>query len=186
MKKPLLDVIFASDKRKNVLLLMQDGPKQMGTLLKSLGTTRTALLPQIRILEEHYLVKHDKDTYELTTVGKLITDEMIPLLDVIDADVEYWGTHKLDFIPLHLLQRIGELKACNLIEVPFHEIFEEDKQFTEKAKKSKSVFTVTSYAFPHFEKILADLIVNNVSISIIIQKNSMENSSVNTSITPRH
>jgi predicted transcriptional regulator len=58
MKKPLLDVIFASEKRKNVLLVLQEGPKQMETLLESLGTIRQALLPQIRILEEHYLVAH--------------------------------------------------------------------------------------------------------------------------------
>ncbi|MDN5309805.1 MAG: hypothetical protein PWP14_1199 [Methanolobus sp.] len=34
----------------------------MEELLSSLDTTRTALLPQIRILEEHSLVNHYEDT----------------------------------------------------------------------------------------------------------------------------
>ncbi|AFV25201.1 hypothetical protein Mpsy_3002 [Methanolobus psychrophilus R15] len=91
MKKPLLDVIFASEKRKNFILLLKDGPQEMGYLLKSLDTNRQALLPQIRVLEEHHLVSHDRDTYELTTIGKLVVDRMTPVLytiDALDADID--------------------------------------------------------------------------------------------------
>ncbi len=177
MKKPLLDVIFASDKRKNSLLLLQDGPKEMVTILNSLKTTRQALLPQVRILEEHQLVHHFGDKYELTTIGKLIVDKMVPFLgtvEVLDTDIDYWGTHSLDFIPPYLLKRIGELDSCIRIETSLHEIFEEDKLFTEEAKKSKSIFTISSYVFPNFEKTLSELIANNVSISIIISKELYE------------
>jgi predicted transcriptional regulator len=119
MKKPLLDVMFASEKRKNVLLLMQDGPKKMEYLLQSLNTSRQALLPQTKILEEHYLIQHEKDTYMLTHVGKLIIDEIAPAIgtvDVLSNDIDYWGTHNFDFIPLHLLSRIRELGLCNSVE----------------------------------------------------------------------
>jgi predicted transcriptional regulator len=108
MKKSLLDVIFMSEKRKGVLLLLQKGAQEMEDLLVSLKTTRQALLPQIRVLEDHYLVAHYKDVYELTTIGKLIVDEMKPLVDtitVLDSDINYWGSHNLDFIPSLLLQR---------------------------------------------------------------------------------
>ncbi|TGC06499.1 hypothetical protein CUN85_12890 [Methanolobus halotolerans] len=66
----MLDVIFASEKRKNVLLMMHDGPQDMETILKSLKTTRQALLPQIKVLEKHNLISHSNDTYKLTTMGK--------------------------------------------------------------------------------------------------------------------
>jgi predicted transcriptional regulator len=49
MKKPLLEIVFMSEKRKGVLLLLQDGAKEMEFLLKSLNTTRPALLPQMKI-----------------------------------------------------------------------------------------------------------------------------------------
>lgn len=178
MKKSLLDVIFASEKRKNALLLLQDEAKEMEYLLKSLDTTRQALLPQIRILEEHHLVSHDGDTYDLTTIGKLIIDKIAPLISTVntfDVDIDYWGTHSLNFIPPHLFKRINELKACTVIEIPLHEIYEENKQFTEGAKKSKSIYTITSHAFPNFKKILTELIANDVSISIIVTKELFEN-----------
>lgn len=71
MTKPLLDVLFMSEKRKNFLLFLQDGTKEMEDILKSLGTTRQALLPQIKVLQEHCLVSHSKDAYELTAIGEL-------------------------------------------------------------------------------------------------------------------
>lgn len=98
MKKQLIDVVFASDKRKNVLLLLKDGPEKMEDLLNSLETSRQALLPQIRILEEHNLVADSNDVYGLTTIGKLVVEEMVPLLEkvrVFDNNIEFWGTHNL-------------------------------------------------------------------------------------------
>jgi predicted transcriptional regulator len=118
MKRPLLDVMFASEKRKDVLLLQQDGPKEMGSLLKYLNTSRQALLPQTKILEAHYLIQHEKDTYTLTHIGKLIIDEIAPAIgtiDVLNNNIDYWGTHNFNFIPPHLLNRIRELGPCNSV-----------------------------------------------------------------------
>ena len=85
MTKALHDVIFASGKRKGVLQLLKDGPQEMEYLLTSLDTTRQALLPQIRTLEEHYLIDQHKDTYQLTIIGKLLVDKMAPFLETIEA-----------------------------------------------------------------------------------------------------
>lgn len=81
----MLDVLFMSEKRKGVLLLLKDGTKETEYLLDCLDTTRQALLPQIRVLQEHCLVSHSKDAYELTAIGKLIVDEMTLLLDKIEV-----------------------------------------------------------------------------------------------------
>lgn len=62
-KTLLLDVLFASEKRRSVLLLLQDESKEMDFFLKSLDMTRQSLLPQIKVLEEHHLISHHKDTY---------------------------------------------------------------------------------------------------------------------------
>jgi predicted transcriptional regulator len=177
MKKPLLDVMFASEKRKNVLLLMQDGPKKMEYLLQSLNTSRQALLPQTKILEEHYLIQHEKDTYMLTHVGKLIIDEIAPAIgtvDVLSNDIDYWGTHNFDFIPLHLLSRIRELGLCNSVEVKMQDIFDEDATFVEEAKRTKFLFTVTSFVFPHMRKLVSELTEMNVKISSIISSGLYE------------
>jgi predicted transcriptional regulator len=51
------------------LIILQEGPTEMENLLKYLETTRQALLPQTKILEDNYLVTHYNDTYELTIIG---------------------------------------------------------------------------------------------------------------------
>ncbi|WP_370867609.1 hypothetical protein [Methanolobus sp.] len=85
MKQPLLDVVLISDKRTKVLLISKDGPQEMQYFLSSLNTTRQTLLPQIRVLEDHHLVNHYRDTYELTTIGKPVVGEMAPLLDTTNT-----------------------------------------------------------------------------------------------------
>jgi predicted transcriptional regulator len=174
LKKPLLEVIFASEKRKKVLLLLRDGAKEMEALLMSLDTTRQALLPQVRILEEHHLVSHDKDVYELTTIGKLVVYKMNPLLDtlgIFDEDIDYWGTRDLDFIPLHLLKKINELGLCKVVAaVSTVELCEPSKQAVENAKKSNTQVSVTTFLFPNFTSILEDFKDQGVKMWLVVSE----------------
>jgi predicted transcriptional regulator len=171
VKKPLLDVIFASEKRKKVLLFLKSGPKEMDVILEYLNTTRQALLPQMRTLEEHHLLVHYKDTYELTDIGKLIVDEMIPLLstvEILDVDVDYWGSRKLDFIPTHLLKRLHELGTCKRIDPTILEMYEIHDDFYEASKRSTSHFAITAAFHPHFPSLFRELISNKVHIYVIM------------------
>ncbi|TGC08709.1 transcriptional regulator [Methanolobus halotolerans] len=181
-KKPLLDVIFASDKRKNVLLLLKSGPKEMGFILNYLNTSRQALLPQIRILEEHHLIDKQDDNYELTDIGKLIVDEMAPLLstlDVLDVDIDYWATRNLDFIPPHLLKRINELGACERITPSISEMYEIHDKFYEISRKSTSYFAITAAFFPNSTKLLHELVSNNVHIYVIMSNDLFDKQRTN-------
>lgn len=171
MKKSLLDVIFASEKRKNILLLLRDGEQEMESLLKSLGTSRQSVLPQMKILQEHYLVDHYDDTYQLTTVGKLIVDEMVPLLstfEVLNVDIDYWGSRNLDFIPPHLLEKIYELEQYNLIKPTLAELYEVNRDFIESSKNSISLFFVFTFMHPSFPAFITQFIKNDINTSIVI------------------
>ncbi len=171
MKKKLLDVIFASEKRLKVLLLLQNEPKEMPFILDSLETTRTSLLPQIKILEENNLVSHKNDTYELTTIGKLLVDEMRNLLEAIDVfefDIDYWGSHNIDFIPEDLLRRIPEMGQCNIVIPPISESHELLKDFHQSSLRSVSLSGVTTFFHPNFEALFNELMDKNVEIYTII------------------
>jgi len=173
VKKPLLDVLFMSEKRKEVLLLLQNEAQGMEYLLRSLDTTRQALLPQIRILEEHYLISHDKDTYELTTIGKLIVDEMAPLLNTIkvfDSNVDYWGTHNIDFIPPALLKRINELEGCMVMTPSLTEMHYLNKELHKYTLKSKSLYGVIRILSSDYQEILNQLLENDIDVYVIISK----------------
>ncbi|KXS40696.1 MAG: hypothetical protein AWU59_2429 [Methanolobus sp. T82-4] len=175
--KPLIDVIFRSEKRKNTLLLLKDNPGKMDFLLKELDSTRQALLPQIRILEDHFLVTGYNDVYELTTIGKLIADEVQPLLgtmDVLNEDIEYWGTHKLDFIPEHLRLNIRDLQGFRTIKPSLTEMFELNREYYDYAKKSGSLYKLTTYFHPDFPAFFEELTDNNVRINFIITEDLLD------------
>jgi predicted transcriptional regulator len=177
MKKSLLDVIFMSEKRKGVLLLLQKGAQEMEDLLVSLKTTRQALLPQIRVLEDHYLVAHYKDVYELTTIGKLIVDEMKPLVDtitVLDSDINYWGSHNLDFIPSHLLERIGELGKYEIVNPSLTEINALNQKIIERSLISKAQYSIGIFYHPDFPKLITGMIQNNVHVHFITNSEVLE------------
>lgn len=177
MKKPLLDVIFASDKRKNVLRLLQDGPQEMEYILGQLDTTRQALLPQMRILEDHYLVTDSKDIYELTTIGKLVASKMIPLLNVIesfDVDIDFWGTLNLDFIPSHLLKKFFKLEHIVIEDPKLHNIYEINQQFFERTEMSKSLISITSFLRSDFAQNFPKWIANGMQMSYVISLKLLE------------
>jgi len=171
--KPLLDIIFASEKRKNVLLLLQDGPKKMEFLLKSLHTNRQALLPQIRILDNHYLITHSHDVYVLTTIGKLIVDEMIPFLDTVESlesDIDYWGNRNLDFIPPHLFKRISELEECTIVNPSITKIYELNDKITDSCYNSDSVSMIAASFHPDYPAIFSEMANKNVKVRYIYDR----------------
>jgi len=173
MKKALLDVLFMSEKRTSTLLLLKDGAKGMEVLLKNLKTNRQSLLPQIRILEEHYLVDHCKDTYKLTTIGNLIVNEMAPLVsttEVIDSNIDYWGSHNLEFVPPDLLERINELRNYKVLNPSIVEMFEINKDFVESAIRSGSISLISTIMHPDFPSLLSDFIKGNKEVLLIISK----------------
>lgn len=173
IKKPLLDVLFASDKRKSLLLLLEDGPAKMEAILKSLETTRQALLPQIRTLEDHHLVIGSGDVYELTTIGKRIVDEMTPLIgtiDVLDVDIDFWAERNLDFIPPELLNRIWELKPYKINEASMSDMNQPVKELVETIASSKIMYAVTNIFHPNFMDMFTLWAQSSVEIRMIFSK----------------
>jgi predicted transcriptional regulator len=177
MDKPLYEVIFASEKRKNLLLLLQAGPKEMPAILESLDTTRTALLPQVRVLEKNYLVSRHKDNYKLTTLGKLIVDEMTPFLDtlnVFDVNVDYMGNHDLSFIPPELLQRIKELHPYKVIEPSLCDINQPNWELIKTTASSERMCAVTSIFHPNFMDLFNLWAQNEVKVEMVFTKEFFE------------
>ena len=171
MKKQLLNVVFASDKRKNVLLFLKGGPQKMSPLLELLDATRSSLLPQMKILEDYHMIIHYGDTYELTTIGKLLIDKMIPLLDKVeffDSDINYWGTHNLSFIPPELLHRLNKLRKCKVITPSYVDIYKLNKEILKTSLISRYHYGIVTFYHPLFPQFISDMISNNVHVHMIV------------------
>lgn len=177
MKKTLLDLLFRSERRKNILLLLQDGPLDMEVLLLSINSPRQSLLPQLRLLEKHYLITQSNNVYELTSVGKVMVEKMKPLLgvvDTLDCDINYWGKHKLDFIPPHLMSRMRDLGLCKVIVPHLVNLYDINEEFFEQCSASKSLTIVVTFLYPNFPEIYNAWIDRGVQVTIIVSKGLFE------------
>ncbi|KXS43906.1 MAG: hypothetical protein AWU59_833 [Methanolobus sp. T82-4] len=160
-----------------MLLSLRDGPKDIETILRSLRTTRQALIPQIRVLEDHYLIDQLDNAYELTTVGRLLIDEMTILLgtiEVFDGNTDYWGTHNLDFIPPYLLKRIKELGKCEQVNLSLTESYQLNQDVVKTTFMSESFFVITSFFHPDYPRVFHEMVQGGVNLYIIVSGNVLE------------
>ena len=94
MENTLLDLILLSEKRKNVLLLLLEGPKDIETIKKALNASATAVQPQVKKLKEQHLVVQEKNLYKLSEIGRIVAEKMKPLVDtlsVLEENTDYWA-----------------------------------------------------------------------------------------------
>lgn len=173
LKKSIFDILFASEKRKNVMLLLKDGPREMSFLLDSLDTSRQALLPQMKILKERDLVYQSNDAYGLTNTGRLIANEMEPFIDTIetlDINSHYFAQHNVDGIPEHLLKRINEIRGFTLVEPDHVNSIELNTDHLEDCLRSKAVYFVYTFMHPGAKSVLDRLVAKGIQVSIIFSK----------------
>jgi predicted transcriptional regulator len=171
MEDSLLDLIFLSEKRKNILLLLLEGPEDINTIKKNLKASATSVQPQIKMLKEKRLVVQDKDIYRLSEIGKIIAEKMKPLLDtlsVLEQNSEYWADRDISKIPPFLLQRMGELGQCNIVEPRMEHMFELIPEYVENTKKSRRFEALISYFHPLFPSFYLEIAQNGTSVSLIL------------------
>lgn len=157
--------------------MLRDGPKEMEAILSHLETTRQALLPQIRILEDHFLVTGSDDAYELTAIGELVVREMLHLLgtiEVFDGSTDYWGSHNLDFIPPHLFKRIKELGKCKEVKLPLTESYQLNQETVETTFTSSSFFVITSFFHPNYPTVFPEMARKGVKLYIIASEHVLD------------
>ncbi|KXS42921.1 MAG: hypothetical protein AWU59_1389 [Methanolobus sp. T82-4] len=177
MSKSLIDIIFTSEKRKCALLLLKDGPLKMDSLLSSMETKRQALLPQMKVLTDNHLIYHHGDEYELTVIGEMIVDKISPLLNTVnlfDTDIDYWGSHDIDFIPPHLLERVYELGQGRVIKPSIADFYEVNTKIVETTMKSKSMRIISSFIHPDSFNKIEGFVASGVEITIIITRELYE------------
>ena len=56
MDKALIDLLFMSQKRKDLLLLLKNGGKTIEEIIDTLNVNPTGMLPQIKKLKDEHLV----------------------------------------------------------------------------------------------------------------------------------
>lgn len=173
MQLELIEIIFLSEKRKQLLLFLANGPKNINEITESLQAPSTAILPQIKKLKEKSLVLQEGKSYTLSLIGKILVDKMKPLvstMDVFEDNLEYWTERDLQGIPLSFRRRLGELGKCKLIQPDLDRMFELDPEIVDNLFKSKSILECISYFHPSLISLCQEFAENGVEVSFLMSE----------------
>ncbi|MEN6610512.1 MAG: winged helix-turn-helix domain-containing protein [Methanoregulaceae archaeon] len=165
----LLSTIISSDKRRNVLLLLQEGPQTLEDIKSRLNVTATGMLPQLRILESEFLIQRSDRNYELTIIGKTIVSHLDPFIrtvDVFNRNKKFWREHLLSEIPEDILLGIRDLGDYQILETPDEEIFGINA-FIDNLVGAKDVKGLSHTVHPRFPGFFMDLAKRGVKSSLV-------------------
>lgn len=177
MSSSLCDTIWLSEKRKNLLLLLMEGPRDIEQIKTSLNVTSKAMMPQIKILKKQGLVLQKENTYMLSEIGKLVVGNMLPLLntlEVLEENKEYWTSRDTSVIPQEQFMRLGELGECMVIEPDLNHLFDLPREFTENLIKSRCIMSSLSYYHPLYSSLYSRLAKSGAEMEIVLTKAVLE------------
>jgi predicted transcriptional regulator len=177
MKQSLINLILFSDRRKELLLLLREKPRDIDTIKELLNVDAGSVQPHIKKMRDAHLIIEEKKVYRLSEIGKIIVENMEPLLntiEVFEVNDNYWKTHDLTRIPDFLLERIDELGRCELLEPDAEHLFETPQVFLEKLLSSKEILTFVSYFHPEAPSLYAGIAENGTRHVLCMTENVIE------------
>lgn len=166
----LLNVISASDKRRNLLLLLDNGPREWDDIKRILKVTSTGMLPQIKILEEEHLIERDGRMFSLTSMGRTLTTHMKPLvetMDVFDRNRKFWGEHNLDVLPQPILNDIRQIGNYQIVENADEEIFDING-FLNNISRAKRIMGISHTIHPRYPDFFLNFAKKKIPVSLIL------------------
>jgi predicted transcriptional regulator len=176
MQPELIDVVFRSQKRRDLLLLLGESSKTMEEIKLFLDVSPTAILPQIKKLTDSDLVTQRDGRYELTDMGDQVFKKVQSLVNtlILLEREDYWLEHDLGGIPQYLLDRIGDLKDCSLIKTDPSHIFEPKTELLNFFNSSRCLMVFSSFYRPEFLSLYSNLGNLRSEITLIFTESVLE------------
>ncbi len=176
MQHELIDVVFRSQKRRDLLLLLGEEPRTMEEIKTLLDVSPTAILPQIKRLTDSDLVIQKNGSYELTDMGDQVfkrVKSLVNVLILLERD-NYWIEHDLSGIPPYLLNKIGDLKDCKLVEPDPSQIFEPSTELLKFFSSSRYLMVFSSFYRPEFLPLYTRLARLESDVTLIFTESVLE------------
>ncbi|TGC08996.1 helix-turn-helix transcriptional regulator [Methanolobus halotolerans] len=177
MRSSLVNVVWFSEKRRNLLLLLSEGKRDIEQIKRSLNVTTRSIMPQIKTLRYEHLIIQEGDYFSLTSVGEIIVKNMLPFMEnsrIVEENRDFWASRNIDAIPPHLFSNIRELGHYFLIEPDMNHLFELPREFIENIPKSKHITTFVSYIHPAFPSLYSKVSLSGVGITLFLTAETLE------------
>ena len=173
MRSSLIDTLFLSDKRKKLLLLLLEGSQTSDDIKEKLDVNWGAMIPQIKKMQEWNLLKTEDRVYSLTPMGYSIavnSKRLLNLLDVYGDNYEYLSTHKLTVIPDDLLERIGEINPCCVLESDLAHVFNANEDVCRAMEGSGKCVTLSNFFQPQYNEMYNTLLKGGCDLTFVFSE----------------
>lgn len=173
----LLSLITFSEKRREILLLLQDGPKTLDEIKDYFKATTPEILPRIKELENNDLIYQEGKKYFLTEIGEVITKSFarfFKTLEIFERDMKFWKDHQISGIPGEFLLRLYELGDYQVFKSTPIEIFKPHDEYVKNLLKSNWIKGVSPVLHPDYPKVFITLAKKGVRIALILTRDVLE------------
>ncbi len=173
-KLSLLDTIFLSEKRKNLLLLLkEEGPKSSEDIKDVFDFPWKSITPQMKKLIDWGLVLEDEGMYTLSDMGAAIVTNMqffLNTLSIYEENLDFWVEHDLSSIPSHLLTRVRELEHITILERNLSNVFKLPEELMKNLVDSKRIMSFVSVFHPSSPFLYYEYMEKGIESMAIITK----------------
>lgn len=185
MKHCLLNLILFSGRRKEILLLLKEKQRDLDEIKELLNVNASSIQLHMKKMKDSGLIIQKSKIYSLSEIGEIIVENMQPMLstaELLGENTEYWLSHDLSSIPEFLLERIGELEHCKLLEPDAGHIFETPKIIQDSILSSREILTFAAYFHPQAPSLYAELAEKGAEIMLCMTESVAQRLFINNHI----
>jgi len=167
----LSETIWFSEKRKDLMFLLLEGPKTSEEIETKMGVAWRSMMLPVKELKEMDLLVHENNRYLLSSVGRLVAENakhVSDIMDVLDTNTDYWANRNLKIIPRGLRRRLGELGSFSLIEPELKDMFELPEKYVDSISRSTHIMSVLSFFHPSYLSIFNEMASKGVEVSLLL------------------
>ncbi len=152
MKNDLLNTIWLSEKRRKLIHLLKDGPRDIDEIKSTFNVSSRLIVPQIKQLEKQKIIIENDGVFQLSNIGELLIDKMLKIIDInilLEKDKDYWEKRTLNSLPPQMYEKIGDLKNNYLYEYNINNVLEIPPPFYPHLVKTNHYFMLLPYFHPN-------------------------------------
>lgn len=173
----LLSVVTFSEVRKEILFLLEDGPKELSDFKSDLRLTSPEIIPNIRKMQNKHMIIRINNKYYLTNIGFALVKsykKLVNIVNVIEKNENYWSEHKTELIPQVFFDRIYELCNYEIIINKNENVNEAHEMLLENINTSELIQGIFCTFHPSYFDMLLKKATNNIPINLIFAPNIHE------------
>ena len=169
--KTFSEVIWFSKKRRNILLLLLEGPKTLEEIEYEMKVSWRSMILPVKELKEMDLLLQKDDMYSLSIIGRLLIENTKPIaeiIEVLEKNMDYWKDRNLKAIPQNLRTRLGELDNFSFLEPGLANMFELPPKVVDSLYMSTNVMSIISFFHPSYLPIYTDISSKGTKLSLLL------------------